>query len=397
MLTPLRGSERDYAWGSVETIPELLGQEPTGKPVAELWFGAHPAAPSTIEGADGGPANLREHLRTDPSALLGSHVHARFGHYLPFLLKLIAPARPLSLQVHPDLAQARAGFDREEAAGMARDAPERLYKDPNHKPELIYALTPFQAVCGFRTPRRAAELVSGLEVPLTERLTEILRAEPTATGVRAAVTALLTPGAVQPEEVAAVVAACAQRQGARTGSVRVDRIVAQLGRAYPGDPGAVAALLLNPVTLRPGEAMFVPAGFVHAYLDGFGVELMANSDNVLRAGLTSKHVDPAALLEILDCVAAPPMRIAPEVSGATQTYYAPVEDFELSITQVGPEAVQIPGRGPRILLVIEGRAEVSLDGEYPVELTGGRAVFAPATAGPVQVRGSGRVVQAGVP
>lgn len=397
MLIPLHGSERDYAWGSTETIPGLLGQKPTGEPVAEMWFGAHPAGPSTIEGADGGSDNLRDHILTEPPVLLGAHVHARFGSYLPFLLKLIAPARPISLQVHPDLEQAREGFDREEAAGVPRDAPERMYKDPNHKPELVYALTPFRALCGFRTPRRAAELVAGLDTPLAGRLEEILRADPTASGVRTAVTALLAPGAVGAEDVAAVVDACARRQGARTGSVRVDRIVAQLGRAYPGDPGAVAALLLNPVTLQQGEAMFVPAGAVHTYLDGFAVELMANSDNVLRAGLTSKHVDAAALLEILDCVAAPPMRIAPEVSGATRTYYAPVEDFELSITQVGADPVQIPGHGPRILLVIEGGAEVSVAGARAVELACGHGVFAAATAGPIRVRGSGRVVQAGVP
>lgn len=226
------------------------------------------------------------------AAHLGEQVVARFGAQLPYLLKLIAPAAPLSLQVHPNLDQARAGFEREEKAGISRDANERLYPDPNHKPELLYALTEFRALSGFRTPRRALELVSGLHVPLANRLARILEAQPTAAGVREAITLLLSPGEVAAQDVAAVVDACSDRMGSRGASIRIDRTVVRLGQAYPGDPGAVVALLLNPVLLQPGEAMFVPAGSPHAYLSGLGVEVMANSDNVLRAGLTPKHIDP---------------------------------------------------------------------------------------------------------
>ncbi len=397
MFIRLRGSEQHYAWGSPTAIPELLGREADGRPLAELWFGAHPAAPSVLAGDE--PTTLRDYLLTESRERLGGPVLARFGQYLPYLLKLIAPAEPLSLQVHPNLEQAKAGFAREEAAGIARDAPERLYKDPNHKPELLYALTEFTALCGFRTPRRALELVSGLGTALTDRLAAILTADPTAVGMREAVTLLLTPGQVTSEDVEAVVRACGQRQGARGGSVRIDRVVTQLGQAYPGDPGAVTALLLNPVTLYPGEAMFVPAGFPHAYLKGLGVELMANSDNTLRAGLTPKHVDPAGVLEIMDCVAAPPMRIAPEVFEGTRVFYAPVEDFQLSVTTLTPDSGtrDLTGHGPRIVLAVAGQARVRTRDSGPLELAQGEAVFVPADVGPVMADGEGDVVQAAVP
>ncbi|HLS13603.1 MAG TPA: mannose-6-phosphate isomerase, class I [Beutenbergiaceae bacterium] len=397
MFIRLRGSEQHYAWGSTTAIPELLGRQPNGQPLAELWFGAHPSAPSVLPDEQG--TTLREYLLTESRERLGGPVLARFGQYLPYLLKLIAPAQPLSLQVHPNLEQAKAGFAREEAAGIARDAAERLYKDPNHKPELLYALTEFTALCGFRTPRRALELLGSLKTTLTDRLAAILTADPTAGGMREAVTLLLTPGQVTPEEIEAVAQACAERRGARGGSVRIDRIVAQLAKAYPGDPGAVAALLLNPVTLYPGEAMFVPAGFPHAYLEGLGVELMANSDNTLRAGLTAKHVDPAGVLEILDCVAAPPMRIAPEVFERTRVFYAPVEDFELSVTTVTPDSglAYLSGHGPRIVLTVAGQVQVRTRECEPEPLAQGEAVFVPADAGPVIADGEGEVVQAAVP
>ncbi len=394
-MLKIQGREVDYAWGSHRVIQEMLGREPDGKPLAELWFGAHPAAPAWID--EGAGQHLRDHILDDPDRILGDHVLARFGTYLPFLLKVIAPDKPLSLQVHPNLDQARAGFEREESQGVARSAATRLYPDPNHKPELIYALTPFRSLSGFRTPRRAIELVSGLGVPLAKRLEEILRATPTAHGVRLAITELLTPGRVSAKDVDDVVLACAKRQGARGGSVRIDRIVTELGKAYPGDPGVVTALLLNPVTLQPGEAMFVPAQMPHAYLSGLGVEIMANSDNVLRAGLTSKHVDAGELLAVVDCVAAPPVRIAPEVVEATRVFYAPVEDFELSITGVPSQGATITGSGPRIVLCVSGESLVDVTGSPTQSLTPGEAVFIGAGEDSAHVHGTGIVVQAAVP
>lgn len=390
---------RDYAWGSTTAIPELLGAEPDGRPWAELWLGAHLSAPSTVITGAGDRA-LDEVIAADPDAALGSDVVARFGPSLPYLLKIIAAETPLSLQVHPHLDQAREGFDAEEAAGVPVAASSRNYKDRNHKPELIYALTTFEAVCGFRAPRRAAELLAGLEAPLAVALAEVLHAEPTYRGIRTAFRRLLDPELRPgPDQIAEVVAASARRLEEGSPSPRADRIVTRLAEHYPGDPGVVVSLLLNPVTLQPGEAMFVPAGGVHAYLHGLGIEVMANSDNVLRAGLTAKHMDIPELLAAVDYVAAPPVRIAPEShSTVSRVFYAPVDDFELSVTHVADsETHRIPGRGPRVLLCLDGALTLTDAAGHDLTLTRGASAFAAASDGPLTVRGSGTLIQADVP
>ena len=386
-----------YAWGSADAIPRLLGLAESGGVVAEAWLGAHPSAASRT--ADTADAPLDQHIAHDPTGALGEDVVARFGPQLPYLLKLIAAERPLSLQVHPSIERARTGFAEEEAAGVPLAAAHRNYRDTNHKPELVYALTRFEAISGFRAPRRAAELLAGLDAPLAKTLCETLRAEPTAAGIRAAFTQLLEP-ATRPSarEVQDVVDACATRLALGSPSPRADRTVVELADAYPGDPGVVTSLLLNPVTLEPGDAMFVPAGGVHAYLRGLAVEVMASSDNVLRAGLTPKHVDVPELLRNVDYVAAPPIRVAPETfHGATKVFYAPVDDFELSITLIDDEGTHpLPGRGPRVLLCLEGVVTVSGSGDV-LSLSQGQAAFVPAADGELTVRGHGRLVQADVP
>lgn len=397
MMQRIAHAAQAYAWGSPTAIPELLGLAVGDQPVAEAWLGAHPSAPSEVR--DGG-VSLVEVISAAPTAALGEDVVARFGPTLPYLLKLIAADRPLSLQVHPHIDAAREGFEREEAAGVPLDAPHRSYRDRNHKPELVYALTRFEAVCGFRAPRRAAELLAGLDAPLAKELHDVLVSQPTAAGIEAAFTALLRPetrpGA---DAVQQVVDACARRLADGSPSPRADRTVVQLAEAYPGDPGVVTSLLLNPVTLHPGDAMFVPAGGVHAYLNGLAVEIMASSDNVLRAGLTPKHVDVDELLRNVDYVAAPPIRIAPErFHGATRVFYAPVDDFELSVTDLlDDEQHPLPGRGPRVLLCLDGAMTVEAASGEALRLGRGEAAFVPASDGALTVCGTGRLVQADVP
>jgi mannose-6-phosphate isomerase len=397
----LTNAIQNYAWGSPAAIPELLGTEATGEPVAEAWFGAHSSAPSHCVRDDGSTgAPMPDVIAADPGSVLGEDVEARFGATLPYLLKVIAAETPLSLQVHPHVARAREGFAEEEAAGVPLDAPHRNFRDRNHKPELVYALTRFEAMCGFRAPRRAAELLEGLDTPLAKGLRELLAEQPTAAGIEAAFTRLLRPE-TRPtaEEVGEIAVACAARLEAGSPSPRADRTVVQLQAAYPGDPGVVTSLLLNPVTLQPGEALFVPAGGVHAYLRGLGIEIMASSDNVLRAGLTPKHVDVDELLRNVDYVAAPPIRIAPEkFHGATRSFYAPVDDFELSVTAVDDDQDHpLPGRGPRVLLCLEGRMTVTSRFDGALTLSRGQAAFVPASDGALRVSGGGTLVQADVP
>ena len=269
---------------------------------------------------------------------------------------------------------------------------------------MVYALTTFRALCGFRTPRRAAVIVEGLGTDLTDRLHRLLVANPTAHGMRAAFRTLVSTSMRPSEaEVAEVVAACRARSEAGSSpSPRIDAFLSLLAEHHPGDPGVVAALLLNPVTLRPGESLFIPAGALHAYLHGTGLEVMASGDNVLRAGLTSKTVHADEVLQSVSVTAAPPLRVAPErQSAASVAYYAPVDDFELAITQLSGDGapsghaqpVPVPGTGPRILLGLEGELVLTTaSGTHP-----GRAVFVPAADGALQAQGRGRFAQASVP
>lgn len=395
----LSPSTQPYAWGSTTAIPHLLGATPDGAPVAEAWFGAHLSAPAFVATEHGGRP-LHEVIAADHRVLLGEDVEGRFGETLPYLLKVIAAERPLSLQVHPDLGRARAGYVEEDAAGVPLDAPHRNYRDRNHKPELVYALTQFEAMCGFRAPRRTAELFAGLDAPLAKELHGALLAQPTAHGIRTVFEQLLAPGTrPAPEEIAELARACAARLVTGSPSPRADRTVVLLQQEYPGDVGVVTSLLLNPVTLQPGDVMFVPAGGVHAYLSGVAVELMASSDNVLRAGLTPKHVDVREVLANVDYVAAPPIRIAAEVfHGATKVFYAPVDDFELSVTEIHDDLSHpLPGRGPRIALCLEGEVTLSAQQDGTLVLARGQSAFVPASDGPLTVSGRGTLVQADVP
>ncbi|MDO5700118.1 MAG: mannose-6-phosphate isomerase, class I [Bowdeniella nasicola] len=396
----ISGVARHYEWGSPDAIPWLMGQDTSGEPVAEMWFGVHPSGPAGLPESE--YENLAALIAADPEGALGADVCSRFGDSLPFLLKLIAPAKPLSLQVHPDLEAAREGFKRENAAGVPVDDPTRNYRDPNHKPELVIALTRLETMCGFRAPRRAIELLEDLDVALAERLIRVLRDDPTADGMRRAFALLISgPRRPTPEEVTAVAEACAARvESDHSPSPRADSIVQLLQSEHPGDPGVVAALLLNPVTLRGGEALFVPSGTVHAYLSGLGVEIMASSDNVLRAGLTSKHVDIDEMLSCVDFVAAPPIRLAPEMFGAaTEVFYAPVDDFELAVTRLreahGQQVVR--GRGPRVILCVDGHITLTDESGSRERLKCGQAVFVRAADGQVRAKGSGVLVQADVP
>ena len=391
----LSGAVKDYAWGSPRAISDFTGIEFGGQRVAELWFGAHNGA-QTLAG--GSP--LSEVIAADPAGILGADVLARFDGQLPFLLKLIAPEQPLSLQVHPGKELAESGFQAEEEAGIPLDSPRRNYRDRNHKTEMIFALTPFEAFAGFRAPRRAIEVLENLNAPLAREMLEILRAHPGYRGLRAVARKLLAPlDEERRVQIEAVITACQDRLDRGTSpSLRVDRQAVALARTYPSDPGAVLSLLLNPVTLRPGEALFIPTGAVHAYVSGLGIEVMSSSDNVLRAGLTPKHIDAGEALRCMDFHGAPPVRIAPEMNGrGTGIYYAPVDDFELSASEItGGEWIPIPGFGPRILLGVSGDLEIGVGGEVETISTG-QAVFVSAAEGTVRVRGNGKLAQAGVP
>jgi mannose-6-phosphate isomerase len=376
----LTNGVRFYPWGSRTVIPELLGQPaPADRPYAELWVGAHPDEPSLLP--DGRP--LHQAIAADPEALLGRPQVERFGQRLPFLLKVLAADTPLSLQAHPTAEQAEAGFAAEEAAGVPRDDPTRTFKDTCHKPELLLALTTFEALCGFRPVEESLHCLAKLQVPdLKPTIAALARG-----GLRAAIPQLI---ALSGKRRLALVSAVAEAAGRFVAAhdpefINTYRWAASLAETYPGDPGVVISLMCNHLKLAPGEAVFLPAGNLHAYLSGAGVEVMASSDNVLRGGLTHKHVDLAALIEVLDFTDGRVPVLHPVLGPAGLRYPVPVEDFDLTRCQLDDQPGPLTTRGPQVLLCTEGRAVLaSADGE--LTLAKGQSVFVPAGA-PVSARG----------
>jgi mannose-6-phosphate isomerase len=367
----ISGEARTYDWGSLTAIPEFVGVPATDKPFAELWFGTHPLGVS--------------HLWADDRPLTS------VAGDLPFMLKVLAPAKPLSIQVHPSNEMAEAGFAAENAAGVELSDPTRDFKDPHHKPEMVYALTRFDTLLGIRPIEDILELLTSLDVPLAK---ELLAHVPE--GRLAVVQHLLSAPPTGPE-VDEFVAACA----ALPAGADIERgyaTVVEAARVHPGDPGLVLALLLNRVTLEPGEAAFVAPGLIHAHVSGLCLEVMTSSDNVFRGGMTTKRVNAAGVLDSLGVEQPESVMVDVDRVGATTEVFAPDVDgsalFALAIAHAGNE---LPGTGSRILLCIDGEVSVVSAGGESVDLARGQAAFAADADGALSVTGSGTVAQAYVP
>ncbi|MGD8168153.1 mannose-6-phosphate isomerase, class I [Herbiconiux sp. P16] len=410
MFVSIVNTPRDYAWGSTTAIPELLGTPETGEPQAELWLGAHPGSPSRVLDPvlTGGAGDLAAWIAADPATALGK------GHTLPFLLKILAAAHPLSLQAHPTLDRAREGFERENAAGVPLEASNRNYKDALHKPEIIVALSPtFDALCGFRPLAEVREMVDLLVMidgsqtaprwelygPMVHLLEDSVTEHETDAEVLQSVVAWLLGGGPEVEALIGHLVRTTEKALHPAHAHLTDpytpsfETVVQLNEAYPGDPGIVISLLLNRVTLTAGQALYLPAGNIHAYLRGLGVELMAASDNVLRGGLTPKHVDVPELLEVLDFDSLPVPFLAPTspVPGL-QLFQPDVNDFVLARIEVGDSVstVAYPPRGAAIAICIEGSVTLS-GGTGSITLSRGDSVFVTPQEGELTATGSGTV------
>jgi len=393
----LQGRIQNYAWGSRTAIAELLGEPaPAANPEAELWLGAHPSAPSLIlRGGVWRP--LIDVVAERPDVELGPAVVARFGPKLPFLLKVLAAETPLSLQAHPDADQARAGFAVEEAAKVKRDAPQRNYKDASHKPELLCALHQFTAFCGFRRADDTLRLLKEVGADALLSHADPLVRSPDAQGLRSfyAVLASLT-GASREDVVNATRDACAGHAARGGEFARECRWVRRLATLYPGDIGVVLALLLNLVDLQPHQAIYLPAGNLHAYLEGVGVEIMANSDNVLRGGLTPKHVDPNELLRVLTFADRRVPILVARGSGVERTYETPADEFRLSRLELrAGETFRADRRaGPEILLCVAGHAVTrSADGQTH-DIVKGAALFVSGGEGAYELSGASTTFRA---
>lgn len=374
----LQGTVQPYAWGSQEALPRIMGVPPTGEPQAELWLGAHPRGPSMLR-RGGEDLSLDEVIAADPVGELGAETARSFGDELPFLLKILAVDQPLSLQAHPTRQQAQAGFDAQDERGIPIDADHRSYRDRNHKPEMICALESFTAFCGFRPASTAAELLSSLNVSDLAPAIGLLQEGRADQALR---WLLERPPSAGAEIAHRVVESCG-----KPGPYPAERQWAvRIGQQHPGDIGVATALMLNLVELSPGQALLLEAGNLHVYLYGVAVEIMANSDNVLRGGLTPKHVDVPALLEVVDCRAYEVPVTIPD--SPNFTFRPPVPDFCLTRIEVA-DSVRCHTAGPEIVLCVSGQVSAG-----DCEITGGGAVWLPAGTGEYTISGTGLVFRA---
>nr|WSX79208.1 mannose-6-phosphate isomerase, class I [Streptomyces sp. NBC_00899] len=398
-MNRLLNTIRPYAWGSTTAIPELIGTQPTGEPQAELWMGAHPGAPSRLD-RGAGPVPLDTLIDADPTAELGAAAVKRFGPRLPFLLKVLAAGAPLSVQVHPDLDQAKAGYADEEARGVPLDAPHRNYKDANHKPEMLVALSPFDGLCGFRRPTEAADLIDALGVGALAPYADILRAHPEDQALREVLAAVLGADPAAMADTVHAAAQAAARLAATPGTPHAADYAAyaKAAHSFPGDRGVIAAMLLNYVRLQPGEALYLGAGVPHAYLDGLGVEIMANSDNVLRCGLTPKHIDVPELLRVVRFEADAPAVLRPEAApDGEELYAAPIDEFRLSryVLAPGSDPRALEPGTPQILLCTAGQASLRAQDGTALTLDRGESCWIPAGER-TELSGDGTVFRATV-
>lgn len=388
-MQPLSGTVQRYDWGTHHAIPGILGRPADGRPVAEYWLGAHSSSPSMVDSG-----TLVGYIGAAPS-VLGARSRAAFGEQLPFLIKLLSARHALSIQAHPSREQAIEGFARESRAGTPLDAPERTYKDSWPKPEILIALDEFHSLAGFRDPRETVELFTALGVaaqlesvigPLTERKGSAAMAE--------VFLDVLSLDDTRRHLVDETVAAAMHHRYDDGAVGEFARTALELDAVFPADPGILAALLMNRLVLHPGEGLFVPAGMMHAHLHGTGVEVMANSDNVIRGGLTNKHIDVHELVTVVDFNPWLPEVLHPRrTRTGVLKYQTPCSEFEAwrMLVDSGTGPVRVPGRGSaRILFAIDGACVLD-NGESTLQLPRGRAAFLSADEFDVFATGTAEV------
>lgn len=378
----LRNGVQTYDWGSFDAIPNFLGAEASSEPVAEVWIGTHPILPSQVI-TDAGEKPL--------SDIAGK---------LPFMVKILAAHRPLSLQVHPSKPQAEIGFAREEAAGIPIDAKHRVYRDDNHKPEMVFALSTFDSLIGFRPTAEVLRVLGPIDTPLAQQLAEDLRNDPGWAGIVRRIEWLLSSH-ITAEAVEDLVEGCRALAERGMDVKRAYQTATEVAEYFPGDVGVVISLMLNRMTLQPGEAAFLETGVIHAHLSGLCLEVMATSDNVLRAGLTSKHIDAAGLVECLNTGMARIARVTPDFIGPDTEVFSPSEaEFALAVTQVSyaePDGVPLVRADASVVVCVGGEAQLRNRSGDRLTLGRGESAFLGPEDVDTVVVGLGEVAQVFVP
>ena len=397
-ISILKNPTQHYAWGSKTFIPKLMGKPvPSEKPQAELWMGVHPKAPSQVL-CDGKWMSLPAFIQKDPEAILGESIARNFSHKLPFLFKVLAAAKPLSIQVHPNRNQARAGFARENGMKIPLHEPNRNYRDENHKPEMICAVTPFWLLNGFRKMDDLIALTERIEAPALKGKARLLQGKHEAEGLKVFLTALMT---MDQDTKRQLVREVVDYLGQDSATDTVLEWVLRLNQEHPGDIGVLSPLFMNIVHLEPGQAIYTPTGRLHAYLEGAGIELMANSDNVLRGGLTAKNMDIPELMKILDFSNNEvDILRAEKCEKGEEIYHTPAKEFVLSLISVGAGS---PFESPRkrsveIMICIEGDAQIfDLGNGDVLSFTKGTALIVPAAIEHYRIQGEATLYKAAVP
>ena len=397
-ISVLKNPIQEYAWGSKTFISQLIGeQSPAKRPEAELWMGAHPRAPSQVL-CDGEWISLSELIQKDPEGILGKSVAERFFNKLPFLFKVLAVAKPLSIQAHPSREQAREGFARENSLKIPLNAPHRNYKDENRKPELICALSPFWALKGWRKIDDIISLLDRIGAPALKDELLRLKRQPDQEGLRGFFTRLMM---LEREQKGLIVNEVIGYSEKFSGDDPAFELMSRLNQEYPGDIGLLSPIFLKVVRLQPGEAMYIPAGELHTYLEGTGIELMANSDNVLRGGLTAKHIDVPELLMILNFTYNEVDILTPlRQESGERVYPIAAEEFMLSVISVREGSIfKSPRkRGVEMMICLEGNARMTdLGNENALSLTKGTAIIVPATVEQYRIEGDAAIYKASVP
>ncbi|CAH1563906.1 Mannose-6-phosphate isomerase [Vibrio owensii] len=391
-LFKLENVIQNYAWGSQSALTELFGIEnPTSQPQAELWMGAHPNGCSRLVGSE---LTLAQLIEQSPTHALGNYTDLRFGQ-LPFLFKVLAAAKPLSVQVHPKLSKAKIGFEKENRVGLALNDSARNYKDGNHKPELVYALTFYKAMNGFRSVEDIISLFEQAKITVLKQALEQLKASANGQGLKSFFAQVMS---LEGEDKSLALKQLNQAisEPCRTLKAReAFELIREFAIEFSDDVGLFSPLMLNIVELEPGEAMFLHAETPHAYVQGVGLELMANSDNVLRAGLTPKHMDLPELMDNtrFEATDLEQIRLSPIVKEHKVGFPIPVEDFNFELITINGEALAEFVRGPEILFCLEGTLQISSTDEM-VTLQKGESVFVCSGAKQYQISGNGRIAKA---
>jgi mannose-6-phosphate isomerase len=391
-LIRLKPHLRNYAWGSPTMLPNMVGMPITGEPIAELWYGAHPTGSSVAQLSDGSEIELNALIASEPRVIAGSAC-------LPFMIKLLAIDSALSLQVHPNESLAAAGYAQEEGAGISLTAPNRMYKDPRSKPELFIAVTPCRVLAGFRPPDVVLDIVRGFR---SQSLYGIFADLATGADIRQVMGQILalprrTVGKLIMDALEAsnymVEANADCQQGVVSAAddelMKSLHLLQILSKDHPGDVGILAALLCNDIVLKPTEAIYVPPGLLHCYVRGVAVEVMGNSDNVVRGGLTTKHIDKETLIKILSPAESPPSILLQTGTGGAR-YCTGTKEFQAIAFGVTERRRPIAADGPAIALVIDGQVEL-LAPDCHLALPTGHAVFIPAGIS-AEVSGRGRLI-----